>query len=192
MLLKREGLRLARGTHTQLITCWPWSCPCIAITKRTSRETRKRRREIGPGITYVSCRGGEGNNMGSGIRNTAEEDAPIEIERDGGGFLFFSPLQQDTPDSPKTRYPYCMWLCCYTYESQHFTEKSPFFFLFIYFIKNLFFFLKMFFFRYSSRHDWTLSVGAENFSIWAFFLSRTYRLSQTHTKTPVTHYSVKK
>jgi hypothetical protein len=115
---------------------------------------------------------------------------PSRLNEMEEGFLFFSPLQQDTPDSPKPD-TLIVRVCCYTYESQHFTEKSPFFFLFIYFIKIVFFFLKMFFFRYSSRHDWNLSVGAENFSIWAFFLSRTYRLSQTHTKTPVIHYSVK-
>ncbi len=132
--------RLAAGQRSShLITCWPRSWPCIEA-KRT-RETRKRRkeREIEFGITYASCRGGgEGNNMGSGIRNTAE-DAPIEIERDGGGFLFFSPLQQDTPDSPKTRYPYCMCecVCCYTRMSHNISPKNPhffFFYLFIYFI----------------------------------------------------------
>jgi len=37
--------RLAAGQRSsQLITCCPRSCPCIAITKRT-RETRKRRKE---------------------------------------------------------------------------------------------------------------------------------------------------
>jgi len=85
--------------------------------------------------------------MGSGIRNTAE-DAPIEIERDGGGFLFFSPLQEERHARlPKNQIPLLyVCVCCYTYESQHFTEKSPF--LFIYFITILFFLSKMFFFRF--------------------------------------------
>jgi hypothetical protein len=110
LLLKREGLRLARGAHTQLITCWPRSCPCIAITKRTSRERpareEKERDRARDNVCELSRRRGEKHGEVE-LEIPQKKMLPSRLNEMEEGFLFFSPLQQDTPDSPKTRYPYC-------------------------------------------------------------------------------------
>lgn len=100
--------------------------------QQRERLAREERREIGPGITYVSCRGGEGNNMGSGIRNTAEEDAPIEIERDGGGIPFLLSTTTRHARLPQNQIP-LLYVCVVTRMSHNISPKNPhsFFYLFI-------------------------------------------------------------